>query len=64
MTELQRAVREIEVATEHLQRPALARCRTQEQVHECIGAYAFLAQTQIDAVSQMHGMTPMLWRAK
>jgi protein tyrosine phosphatase (PTP) superfamily phosphohydrolase (DUF442 family) len=64
MTPLQRAVREIEVRVEKLQRPVFATCRTDYQRSRVIEAYADLARLQIDAVSQQHGMKPMLWRVR
>ena len=62
MTPLQRAVRDIEIRVERLQRPALAACTTDRQRSRVIEAYANLARMQIDAISQQHGMPPMQTR--
>jgi protein tyrosine phosphatase (PTP) superfamily phosphohydrolase (DUF442 family) len=63
VTPLQKAVRDIQVKMEMEQRPVLARCRTDREHSECISAYADITWKMIDAVSQQHGMAPMLWRA-
>lgn len=62
MTPLQKAVHDIQVENEIKQRPALARCRTDNERSQCIAAYAKIAWARIDAVSQQHGMAPMLVR--
>jgi hypothetical protein len=57
-------VHDIEVWVERLQRPALAECQTDEQRTVVIRAYGDLARMHIDAVSQGHGMPPMLHRRR
>jgi hypothetical protein len=63
MTPLQKAVHDIQVRMEFEQRPNLAKCRTDRERSECIHTYADITWKMIDAVSQQHGMAPMLVRA-
>ena len=61
-TPLQLAVRKIEVEIERMQRPVLRLCKCAEDRNIVIAHYADLARMEIDAVSQQHGMKPMLHR--
>lgn len=61
-TPLQIAVRKIEVEVERMQRPVLALCTNGRDRSIVIAHYADLARMEIDAVSQRHGMQPMLHR--